>query len=217
MPIYINTLPQNTEPIKTTTLHDLISILPDEIPFKQNVWIAGKIVRYGITIENLIFLIEQDVIPTIEQRQYFSSIVKPLGISATCINNWNDETFLAMQIYSEGVLMVDKDTLSYKMLPMKRPELPKITVQEVLDKLPKIIDYKGMIYLTGSLVKAGWSCNDVDFKIEGKVEDTKIFATLIKIFNTALGWKVHVGNAPMEEREPIYLFKIYEEGKLWGT
>jgi len=155
MATYITTLPQSTDNIKTITLHDLIQILPDKITFPINVWLAGKIVAYGIASGNLMFLMEKDTAPTVEEKEYFNSLVSNLGIYATITNSWRDKTYSALQLYTNGILMLDKTTFSYKILPARRPILPIITVTDLLAKLPETIEWQQTMYLTGGLTRNG--------------------------------------------------------------
>ncbi|MBF0484717.1 MAG: hypothetical protein HQL25_08455 [Candidatus Omnitrophica bacterium] len=68
------------------------------------------------------------------------------------------------------------------------------------------------MYLTGGLVKNGWSCNDADiiiFEEEAKPH----LAQIRNYFTDLFGWKTDVGQVVMADREPVYLYKIYEGGK----
>lgn len=208
MPIITDTLPQQIKPIKITLLSDVIKSLPEKLDYNINVWIGDKLARYGQTDGNLMFLIEQEDEPSREQRMYFGSIAKPF--SSTVSANWKDQKLSAIRLYNNGKLIIDKDTLTYKELPLPT-SVPIIKVEDVVSKLPKSVDCKETIYLVGGLVKNGWSGNDVDFMVDS--EDIEIYRQLRNFFGKILGCKVDVGNAPMPEREPIYKVKIYEGGK----
>jgi hypothetical protein len=214
MPIYTTTLPQLTEEIIAVKLENLINALPETIPFSINVWICDKIVQYGISINNQVFLTEQEDEPSVEQKQYFNSLVTSLGIQATLMNQWCDKNYNAMQVYRLGELMIDKDTLTYKILPAKRSELPILKAEDVMAKLPQEIEWKNTIYMTGGLVRNGWSANDADFMILDTTVDNSILLEIRNYLNQILKWKVHVGKYIMHDREPVYLYKLYEDGKL---
>src|ERR1035438_4809337 len=117
MPVYTTALPQQVEEIKTILLGDLISVLPEQIDYPISVWLTGKIVRYGITSGNLVFLSEQNTEPSVELKLYFSSLVKSLGIDATISNSFQDAMFTSLQLYDQGELIIDKGTLNYKNVP----------------------------------------------------------------------------------------------------
>jgi hypothetical protein len=220
MPIYTDTLPQSTTPIITVSIRDLIKVLPDKLPWEINVWLSGKLARYGITTDTIIFLTDGDE-PTVEQRQFFEKLISPLG-PATINNQWKNETYQALRIYDRGQLIIDKNTLSVtKLVTPTAP--PILKVEEVISKLPKEIPFEFDICLTGSLVKDGWSANDADFiaylnfdedpQLCVKLEDRTELRQMAKYFTEILGWKTHIGNAVMEEREPVYLYQVYHQGQ----
>jgi hypothetical protein len=214
MPVYVDTLPQNIETIKTTKITDLVKILPEQIDYKINVWIGGKLARYGITTDNLIFFGEVNNEPSVELKLYFSSLVKSLGVQATISKNWKVSSFDMIRLYNEGNLIIDKKTMKYIEPITEVHELPIIEVKEIIEKLPKEIEWKCTIYLTGGLVKNGWSANDIDIMTFDLINDRKIFIEMKNYFTDLFGWKTDVGSTIMEEREPIYLYKIYEKGEL---
>ena len=206
MPIYVDTFPQELRPIRTITINHLLHILPKKVN-GLNAWIGGRIARYGKTSEeNLIFFIEQETEPTTVQMEFFNEIVLPLKITATVSNDWRDERITALRIYDNGEL------IRYAYKPVTGH--PEITKDYVIDKLLSFpeIDIEGDIYLTGSLVKYGWSKNDVDFIIF--TTDHNVISKARFILSGILKCKVHVGNKIMEEREPVYLYKIYSDGLL---
>lgn len=214
MPTYVTTLPQTVVPSFSITIHDLISALPETITYPINVWIDDKLAQYGRSSDNLIFITDDNEI-TNEKRQYFSGLVNSLNIRATLSNSWKRNTISKIQLYSQGELIFDKVNMSYKQLPTPIPVLPVLTIQEVLDLLPKTIDWKYTMYLTGGLVKNGWSNHDADIIIFDTIENgfTEIME-MKKYFTQILGWNMDIGQKVMEAREPVYLFKIYENGNL---
>ncbi len=210
MAIIVDTVPQNVQPISLTTFGNLISVLPEELDYPLNVWIGGKLARYGQTSDNLMFLVEQDDETSTELKLYFEKISEPY--IATVSHKWKDEKISAIRLYNEGKLIIDKNTLTYKELPSPVKSPPIIHLQEVLDRLPKTVNWEHNIYLTGSLVKCGWSGKDVDFMVDS--EDTKIFAEIRNYFGNLLGCRVDVGNAEMPERNPVYKFLLYTNKTL---
>lgn len=211
MPIYTDTLPQKTEVIKTVTFKDLLSVLPDTLPFKQHFWISGKLARFGITTENLIFLTNQDDEPNAELKTCFEPFISKLGKSSTVLNHWKQARFQTILLYDNGELIVDKETLAFKKLPSPT-QVPIITTEFVLSKLPETIPWDETLYLTGGIVKNGFSCNDADI-ICFELTEVKKLAQMRDFFTDLFGWKTDVGVSVMKNREPVYLYKIYEGGK----
>lgn len=209
----VKTLPQNIQPINITTLRDLVSILPDELLYKVNIWLGDKLARYGVTTENIIFLVEMEEEPSVEMREYFNSLVKPLGITATVSESWKNRKYNAVRVYNEGKLIIDKYTMTYTELPTAVHEAPVLTLKKLMAKLPKQIPFQATLYLTGGLVKNGFTCNDVDF-IAFDVEDKERLSEMASYFTEALGMKTDVGNKIMKEREPVYCYLLYEGGCL---
>lgn len=210
MPIITDTLPQNTEEIKFITFKDTLEMLPDELKYPLDIWVGGKLARYGQTSDALIFLTDQEDETSTELKLYFEGLCDPYP--ATISQEWRNERISAVRLYNQGHLIIDRDTLAYAELPTVTARLPIITAEEVKANLPKTIQWKETVYLTGSLVKNGWSGNDVDFMVD--TEDTTIFRQMRDYFTSLLGVKVDVGNGAMPEREPIYKVKIYEKGKF---
>ena len=213
MPIYVDTLPQNIEPSTAVSIYDVLRALPDKIDYDLNVWVAGKLARYGWTSETIIFLVEMVGDPPSEVMQYFSSLMKPLGLAATASSAWRNEQWQALRLYNGGRLIVDRSTMSYTELPMPVAQAPRLTVEEVVAKLPPTVPWQFPIWLTGGLVKNGWSANDADVMVDSKV-DRAVYLELRQFFTKLFGWKTDVGSIFMPEREPIYLYKIYDGGKL---
>lgn len=211
MPIYTDTLPQNSTPIKTITFKEVLGVLPVSLPFSLNFWIAGKLARYGRTTDNLIFLVEGD--ETEEMRNFFNALVEPLGIHATVSGNWKGNKYQAVRLYNEGRLIIDKETIAYTELPAETREAPVLTAQEALSRMPQTVEWKQTLYLTGGLVKNGWSANDGDIIVTGDIE-RKELGRMSRFFTEATGWKFDVGQAVMPEREPVYLYRLYENGCL---
>lgn len=210
MSIITDTLPQQLEPITITLLKDVIQILPETLDYPINVWIGGKLARYGQTSENVVFLLEGTGEASTEMKQYFNSIAKQF--QATASNRLFEQGVGSIRIYNEGRLIIDKETLCFTELPSPTLTPPILKLEDVLSLLPKTIKFKHTIYLTGSLVRFGWSGNDVDFIVDS--EDTEVYKELRQFFKEIIGWKVDVGNADMPERAPVYKCRIYEGG-IW--
>lgn len=210
MSILVNTLPQKLFPIKTVTLQEIIKILPERLSFPINVWLGGEIARYGQTTKSLIFLVEQDGEVSRNLRMYFEKMLFPYKASAS--SSWKDEKITALRIYDLGKLIIDKKTLTYKKIPSPTVCPPIILVEEVLKFLPPEIPFKETVYLTGSLVKNGWSGNDVDFMVDTK--DGIVHSEIWRFFKELLELKVDVGNSEMPNKAPVYKYKLYEDGKL---
>lgn len=210
MPIISKTLPQNVESIKIVTFKEVIQVLPATLDYPINVWIGGKLARYGQTSDNLIFLVEQEGETSTELKLYFEKISQPY--IATVSSSWRNEKLSAVRLYNEGRLIVNKETLTYTELPVPTKLLPIIQLLDILNKLPKTIQWNETVYLTGSIVKYGWSGNDVDFMVD--TNDTKVYREMRTYFADILGCKVDVGNVNMPEREPVYKYKLYENGVI---
>ena len=212
MAIYTTTLPQTIVPTKSITIQELISILPETIDYSINIWIDDKLAQYGRSADNIIFITDDKEI-TNEKRQYFSNLVTSLDISATLSNAWKRNSISKLQLYTNGSLIFDKATMSYKQLPTPIPELPVLTIQEVTNVLPQTIKWNYTMYLTGGLVKNGWSKHDADIIIFDELQNgmTELIE-IKKYFTNLIGWNMDVGQKIMEQREPVYLYKIYENG-----
>jgi len=211
MPTYTDTLPQITQSIVTITIRDLIKVLPDKLPWRINVWLGNKLARYGVTTENIIFLTDIPV-PTIEQRNCFDKLVSSTGLQATLYEGFKNEEYRAVRIYNEGRLIIDREKMVYTELPTPVFEAPILTLKEVTEKLPAEIPFTCKLYITGGLVKNGWSAHDADFLAPG-VSDGKELRKMSQYFTDILGWRVDVGQNVMEEREPVYLYLYYQDGK----
>ena len=217
MPIYVNTVPQDVTPIRILTIKELINALPETLDYSINVWLTDKIARYGKTTDNLIFLSDGVTeYPSSEMMSYFDSLVSPMGFQATLSNDWKcNNTIANFKIYNDGRLIIDKETMTYKELPSTIVESYSISFQDVVSKLPSSIEWNHTIYLTGGIVKNGFSNNDVDFIVFDEI-DNETFVLMKKYFYGIMGCKTHIGKYVMVDREPVYLYKIYENGiKLW--
>ena len=212
MPVYVDSFPQSTTPITVVNIRELVAVLPEELPWKINVWLGGKLARFGVTTEVIVFLAEMEAEPSVEQRLYFERLIAPLGLPATLYEGWRSKRYEAVRLYNEGLLAIDRETLCYRCLPTPVYAAPIITKEEFLARMPRSIPYCGVVYLTGGMVKNGWSANDIDF-IVPEVRDRFESYSMAKYFSDILGWKVDVGPEVMKEREPVYLFKLYEGGK----
>lgn len=215
MPIYTDVLPQVTLNVKTTSIIDLIKALPDTISYSINVWLTGNIVRYGITSDDtIIFLGELDTIAPQTLINYFKTLVSPLGINATFLNEWKSRKFNALRIYNNGRLIINKDTLAYTEVPSPIHVAPVITLDDFVPSLPKTIPWAYTIYLTGGMTKVGWSANDIDMIIFDKLKDPADYMAMRRYFTKTLGYIVDIGNSVITEKEPVYLYKLYENGSL---
>ena len=212
MPIYVDTLPQKVEKTKVITLLELVQALPNNIMYPINIWVGAKLARYGKTNADIVFLTDGGESPTNELMQYFDSLVQPLGIAGTLSNGYKYAGLQALRLYDKGELILDKETGVYKRLPSPAEDAAMLTSQMVIEKLPREIPCMLPVYLTGSIVRHGWSNNDADFLVEGEASWEEM-EQLNRIFGIALGWKTHVGNKVMADREPVYLYKLYEGGK----
>ena len=214
MPTYVDTLPQKVELIRTVTLRELIGCLPSVLIFPLNVWIGDRMARYGMTTGNIVFLIENEEDATEAVRKYFSSLTAALGIQATAMCSWKNNAISALRLYNEGRLIIDKSTLAYKEIPTPTRCVPVLTIAELIAKLPRTIKWNHTLWLTGGIVKNGWSANDADLIIFEEQTDRSVFVEIARFFTVLLGWKTDVGGKVMEDREPVYLFKLYERGAL---
>lgn len=213
MSTIVDTLPQNIDPIVCVTLEEVIRSLPDQIPYKLDIWIADKIARFGRTDGNLIFLVKMDGEPTPELMTFFTNSVAKLGISATVSNKWKNNEYMALKLYNtDGNLLIDKKTMNYKDIPKDVFTAPVLTAEEVVKSLPDEVEWDFDIFLTGGIVRNGWSSNDLDI-LAPDAPDTATLLAIRKLVTMSVGWKTDVGTKVMPEREPVYLFKIYSNKK----
>ena len=84
---------------------------------------------------------------------------------------------------------------------------PVITSDEVTALLPKNVKWSCDIFLTGGIVKNGWSANDADILAPDATKEE--MAEMRDFFTKLFGWKTDVGQHVMPEREPVYLCKIF--------
>src|SRR5574343_1590167 len=203
MSVITKVAPQDVEIYNLITLRDVISILPERLGLDINVWIGDKIARYGQTTGCLTFIVEQDNEPSSELRLYFESLTHP--IPSTVSNEWRNERLSALRLYNKGRLIIDKNTLTYKEVPSPTT-IPILLVEDILKQLPDEVPVMENVYLTGSLVKVGWSGNDIDFMVDSM--ETGKYLLLKEYFKGTFNCKVDVGNADMPDREPVYKFLI---------
>jgi hypothetical protein len=208
----VTTLPQTTTPIHTVTIREVVDVLPKTLPWPITVWVGDRLARFGRTTESITFLAEMDNEPTVEQRTFFEGLIAPLGLPATLIEDWKNQRYSAIRLYNEGKLIVDKDTMTYTELPTPVYEPPVLTVEEAVKLLPKEVPWKDKIWLTGGLVKNGWTANDFDFIAE--TDDQVRLREMAMWFTKETGWKTHVGLEVMKDKEPVFMYLCYEEGQL---
>lgn len=214
MATYVNTIPQNLAAITVVTLPELLAVLPDQIPYNINVWISGKMAKYGIATQTLIFVGELDDEPTSEMKMYFSDLCAPLPLEATLSEGWKKMDETLMRLYNNGKLIIDRVTMCYTEPVSATKTPPVITHEEILRKLESEIIWKYDLYLTGSLVAIGWSANDVDIMYFDEATTNEEVGQMKRYFASLFGCKVDIGKNLMPNREPIYLYKIYEKGVL---
>lgn len=213
----VKTFPQEYETIQKITLSDLIRVLPRRLKYAKNVWISGRLARDGKSSDNIVFILGMDKEPSSVMMKYFDKIVAPLNIHATASCAWRDRGLSALRIYNNGRLIIDRD-LYYIELPSPIEYRQEITKEYVLERLPKEVSFKETIWLTGSVVKNGYSMNDVDFivgssKFNSNIKRECLFE-MKNFFREKLKCGVHFGSRIMKEREPILVLKAYEKGKL---
>lgn len=213
MSIIVEVLPQNIDPIVEVKITDLIGIMPDKLPWDINVWIGGKIAKYGVTTENLIFTTDSKEETNTEKRMYFNGLSEKVGTQGTLSSSWMLRDIGMMRLYNDGRLIIDKKTMCYKELPNPVASLPIFSITELVSKLERTVKWKENIWLTGGIVKNGWSANDIDFIVFDEIPNNSLVE--IKLYFTKLfGWKVDIGKKVMPDREPVYLYKLYDNGNL---
>jgi hypothetical protein len=223
------TLPQAEIAIPSVTISELVSVLPDELPWDLNVWIGGNLARYGKDYGNQIFLVELDEEPSDGMVSFFDGLVAPLGIHAAASNTWRNNQISAVRLYNSGKLIVDRETLAYKELPSTVESAPELTADYFLSKLPEKIPYVETIWLTGGLVRSGASFKDADIFVgRGKISengeitfgptgvDPRRLGDIVRYFSNLVGWRVDAGRHVMPDKEPIWAYKLYENGKRVG-
>jgi len=206
------------ESVISLTFLDLVASLPEEIKLPLNVWVGGKLARYGKTSETVVFLLEIDREPTSEEMQFFDSLVQPFGLSGTASEQWRNEFIPAVRIYNEGRLVVDKATGRLSEIPAPVQLKDEITPELIFPKFPAEIPFAETIWLTGGIAKNGYSMKDVDLLIGIPPFDVAVSADRVseirKYFYSLLTVRVDVGYKLMTDREPIHLLKLYEGGLL---
>lgn len=209
MSIIVNTL-QEVKRVPMVTFKDLLAVLPETLAVKADVWVSGPMARYGKTAEKLLFLLRED---SVEVKDFLNFLISPLGLGAQFSMGWRQAGISAVRLYAKGELVWDRDVVAYK-LPLIPVESPiHMTVQEVLAALPDTVPFEETIYLTGGMVRQGFSCQDVDFLVlDTRVVGQKL-ADMRDYFKQYLWLSVDVGNRVMPDREPVYLYKIYEQNK----
>ncbi|MFA9202152.1 MAG: hypothetical protein ACEQSC_01210 [Candidatus Nanopelagicaceae bacterium] len=222
MPIFCKQFPQGEKPIIRVTLAQLVKVLPEKLPYELNVWVSGRLSRDGVTSENITFIAEIDIEPSNEQKEYFNSLVKPLGLAATLSENWRKKDLALIRLYNHGRKILDDD-LRFIEPPAPISLPPELTAQYIRYRLPKEISILETIWFTGSIVKNGFSSNDLDILVgdlDDKGQTLNYEANqaprlaVKKYFSELLSCKVDCGVSVMPEREPVYLIKAYEGGKL---
>jgi hypothetical protein len=211
MPIFSEHLPQQEKQFPVYTLKELVGVLPESIPFQDKIWVTGKLVRFGISGENILFVTDAPV--TQELNMFFCNLVGQLGVFATVKDDWRSHKFQALRLYQDGELIIDKATLEYKKIPTHTKDIVLVTTDEIRKKLPPTIPWNYEIYLTGGVVKHGWSANDIDIMVLEPIETRELFK-IKSFFAEILGWPTDVGRDFIPNKEPIYLFKIYRNGQL---
>lgn len=219
MPIFVTELPQQELPVNDITLPQLVAALPQTLAYPVKVWVTGEMAKYGRGTNNLIFLVDIEDEPPVEMKEYFNALVEPLGVSATAAHDWRDRKWMGkkggvMPLYNDGRLIIDKETMAYTETPQPASMAPVITLADLRRKLPQAVEWTDTIHLTGSLAWRGWSANDVDMVVLAEEADRPKQSAMSAFFSGLLGWKTDVGHAVMPEREPVYLFKLYENGQL---
>ena len=213
MPIYTDKLPQVVTESKLVTLAELIRLLPETLDYPLDVWVSDRMAKYGQASDYIVLFLPLGVAVTDELRTYFNQINEPLGIGTTIASaEGNNLTVSALKLYNAGRLIIDKETLTYKELPSPvfRPFI--ITINDLKDRLPSTIEWKNTIWLTGGLVRDGWSGKDADLIVFDGTDE--LVQNMKGFFTRTLGFRVDVGMKVMPEREPVYLFKLYEDGQL---
>jgi len=199
-----NTFPQRITEVKTTKLIDIVRVLPWQLPWEINVVILGKYASFGQGIGNLQFAADIQKEPTQEMKEYFNEIAKKVGLHGTLLRNFKSNAYKKVRLYNEGRRIVD-DNGRYIEIPSPSLEAPILTAEEVKNLLPKEVPFDFDIYITGGVVKNGWSANDLDLIVDN-VENCK---EVKKFFEKVIGWKVDVGTKVMEERGKVYRCLIY--------
>lgn len=221
----VTAFPQNVAPMKVTTFGQLIAVLPDSIIYPINVWATDDMANYRQEVNNLVFATDQIAVPSVEQRQYFDSLVKLLGIDATLTNGWHNNTAYPIQLYADGKLVVNKTDLSIT-VPLNPTSPAILTAAAVWSLLPPTAPFTDTIWATGSMVSLAQSGNDFDmcagagiFDADGNltgfepIDDIANYANIRDFFSNLLGWKTQVGHTVITQRDPLF-YKLYENGQL---
>jgi hypothetical protein len=213
MSVIIETLPSSTAS-QSVTLVEVIGSLPDVLPFPRTIWIGGRLMKCGKEFKDnaIVFYVETnfEIEPAI--KQFFNTAMQTLGCEATASNQWRSQKG-RFPIYTKGVLMVDRTSGMINHLPEATDLDEELTVEELCAAIPQSLPWKIDVWLTGSLAKEGKTWNDADFIIfeenDWKAHAKDFKALLEEVTN---GWRCDVGKAVMPDREPVYLFKLYDKG-----
>lgn len=214
MPIYTDKLPQVISESHIVTLAELIRVLPETLDYPLDVWLSDRMAKYGQTSDYIVLFFSLEIEISEELKEYFNRIVKPLDIPLHLAQpTRNVASVAAMKLYNAGRLIIDKTSLTYKELPSPVFRPPILTINELKERLPSTIEWTQTIWLTGGLVRNGWSGKDVDFIVFNET-DTKVLDAIRVFFTKTLGFSADVGSEVLTNMEPVYLFKLYENGRL---
>lgn len=213
----IRSIPQTAVTINDVTITQLIQVLPQTIPFPIKVWVSGELGMFGRTTNNIIFVTDDENVPSVAIRNYFNAKVRSLGVAATIMTDWHTKRWRSkkaqlLALYDDGKLIIDKGTMAYIKVPRPTTVAPVVTWAYVDSMLPETIQFTDTIYITGSVAFKGWSANDVDFIIFAARPDKVKQRAVASFMKNLLGWHCDVGHTIMPEREPVYYHKIYENG-----
>jgi hypothetical protein len=230
----VTTIPQTVLPTAGITLAEVMAFLPQTIPFSGIIGLSGKIVK-GKQVGRLVFQLRDDVEPSAELRQYFAALVEGAtnGVHTATVNNaWRDLGLDIMWLYVDGQRIITNDLVYTQAVPPVPLPL-ELTSELVMARLPSAVPFAQTIWMTGGLVKNGFSINDLDFVVgepafDGEevtgfsnVEKPQLmlikrhFEEVMNIGVTVFDRiRVDIGNRIMSEREPVYLCKMYENGQL---
>lgn len=240
----VKSIPQDVDEHNPITLKEILNILPDVIPYKENIGINGRI-RFGRQIGNISLTVQIDEQVPTEMSTYFHNLFMGAtnGKKQVALDNsWRNRNNNPLWIYSEGektVKIIDDKIVYVK--PIQPRDLPVwLPVEKIKEKI-KTLRWKFPVdcYLTGGMVREGGSFNDVDFIIgtvgvdaEGNLIMTEVAdremcsnvrAVLQNHFGAEVGVNslylygqlhVDVGSKIMTTKGQVYLCKVFEKNNL---
>jgi hypothetical protein len=211
MGIIVDKLPKEYDISRVITIGEIVDLLPETIPFREDIWFKGNLVKSGVILSREVWFYTKDKL-NLELIGFMNSITKPEDIHFrfTCRLV---EPISKLLVYRDGKLVIDKKLLN-RDKSSNYINKKALTINGFISKLPKNIPIPCTIWVTGGLVKWGITFHDLDFIIYEIKDYNQYYKDIKKLFSDIYNIKVEVGYYLFINREPIYLFKLYDKGNL---